>query len=1168
MYHSDFVHLHVHSHYSLLDGAAPVKKIIDAARKFRMPAIAITDHGNMFGAIEEYQYALSKGVKPIIGFEAYLTPGSRHDKYKTGLPLHHLVLLARNITGYRNLVKLSTLGYTEGFYYKPRIDFELLEKYSDGLIALSACLAGEIPAHLLNEDKERAVESIKRYQIIFGKENFYVEIQNHSMPEQIRILDGLAEVAKSCDAPLVATNDSHYINPEDWEAQDALLCLSTNAKIPDQDRFRFPTREFYFKSPLEMKQLFEKYPEAISNTILIAERCNVKLELGDSILPHFNIPDGKSSESYLTELCQDGLKQRYPEITQEMLSRLEYELKVIKRMGFCDYFLIVWDFIKEARNMGIPVGPGRGSAAGSLVAYLLRITDIDPLKYGLIFERFLNPDRISMPDIDIDFSDEGRGEVIDYVVKKYGRNKVSQIVTFNYILAKMAIRDIGRVMGVSLSEVDRIAKMVPEKPGIHLKSVLNTVPELKEIVEKGTDEQKKLLKIAGTIDGIVRHTGVHACGIVISHQDLMDIVPLYLDKSKEIVTQYEKGAIESIGLLKMDFLGLKTLTILKRALDNVKQTHDIDVDLDVISFDDEQTYKLLQKALTLGVFQLESTGMRKLIAKLKPSVFEDIIALLAMYRPGPLGSGMVDTFVRCKHGQEEIIYPHPELEPVLKETYGVFLYQEQCMKTANILANFSMAQADALRKAMGKKNPEAMEKMGKLFINGAVERGIDKDKAQEIFDLMASFAEYGFNKSHSAAYAVITFRTAYLKARYPVEFMAAVLSSEISDTDKIAKYVAECRTMELKILPPDINTSDVLFKVKDNNIRFGLSAIKGLGTGPVESIIEERNKNGPFKSFGDLTRRIDTNMVNSRAVDALVKSGALDCFELKRSQLLDMASKTIKAAQNAQKAKKAGQTTFFDIMGDNAEDLGDLDVKPPDIAEMTEKELLAAEKEVFGFYLTGDPFNHVAPLGRIFSTHALDEVKNIPEGNICRIAGILSKFSRFITKKGDYMGFLTIEADNTTLDVTLFPKAYEQYQSKLQVELPVFIVAQTQLLNDEQKINIEKIYTLEDFKTQIPGKINFTISAKDSNKDKYREALSLLQKNPGLNSYFIKIITKKGEKAIIKPPDNFKINFSPELIRSWLKIFGEGSVIFDAFDNEIKNGWNRNGRYRSKTMTA
>lgn len=1149
MYHSNFVHLHVHSHYSLLDGAASVKGLVDEARRFRMPALAITDHGNMFGALELYQYALSRGVKPIMGFEAYVTPWGIDERKRE--PMYHLVLLARNDVGYSNIVKLASYGYTDGFYYKPRIDFDLLRKHSEGVIALGACLAGEVPRALINNDRAAAIEAVKKYQEIFGKENFYVEIQNHGMPEQIQILPQLVEVARECDAPIVATNDSHYVKQEDWEAQDALLCLGTNSKIDDLDRFRFPTREFYFKSPQQMSELFEEYPEAVTNSVRIAERCNVRIKLGDSILPDFPIPEGKTSQSYLTELCYEGFERRYGTKTpsKEIQERFEYEMSVIIKMGFPEYFLITWDFIRAARAMGVPVGPGRGSAAGSIVAYLLGITDIDPLKYGLLFERFLNPDRISMPDIDIDFSDDGRQKVIDYVVEKYGKKRVSQIVTFNFILAKMAIRDIGRVLGVELPEVDRIAKLVPEKPGTHLKKALNTVPELKEIAENGTEQQKKLLRIAKTVDGLVRHTGVHACGIVISKEDLTNIVPVCVDTKnsdhKEIVTQYEKNAVEKIGLLKMDFLGLKTLTILQRAIENVKKTTGIDIDLNNISFDDEKTFELLQKALTLGVFQLESSGMRNLIKKLKPSVFEDIIALLAMYRPGPLGSGMVDDFVDRKHGLKKMAYPHPDLEPVLKDTYGVFLYQEQCMQTANILANFTMAEADGLRKAMAKKIPEAMEKNGKMFVEGAVKRGIDKEKAQEIFDLMASFGEYGFNKSHSAAYAVITFRTAYLKARYPVEFMAAVLSSEMGDTDKLAEYVDECRIMGIEILPPDINKSDKLFKVEDNQIRYALMALKGVGAGAVESMIQAREKDGEFKNLGDFTRRVDTRQVNSRVLDALIKAGAFDSFGYTRSQLVDISDEVLKMGQKAKKDRDAGQMTFFDLLGDEAGELGAIEIVPKEIPEFGEKDLLIFEKEVFGYYLTGDPYQTVAPLGRLFSTHKLNSIKNVAEGSICRVAGILTGFKRHTTGKGDAMAFLKIEADNTALDVSVFPRTYEECLHKLKIDEPIFMVVQVQEFNGQMKTNAEKVLCLQDFNEEGFSKLTLKIPVELSSREHYEELLAILQRHSGKVAFNLNIVTPERKEVSMKVPARFRVGLTPSFIKDWEEKCGIGSVKVD-----------------------
>ncbi|MBI3037866.1 DNA polymerase III subunit alpha, partial [bacterium] len=737
----------------------------------------------------------------------------------------------------------------------------------------------------------------------------------------IAVLPKLVNLARTKEISLVATNDVHYVNPEDWEAHDALLCLQTQSFLKDEKRLKFGSQEFFLKSSQVMTELFKDVPDAVTNTLRIADKCNVQLILGQSILPNFPIPQGKSSGSYLSELCRDSLPLRYPNFTPEIEKRLEFELSVIQRMGFCDYFLIVWDLIRYARQIGVPVGPGRGSAAGSIVSYLLRITDIEPLRYGLLFERFLNPDRISMPDIDIDFSDEGRSKIIDYVVQKYGRDNVSQIITFNSIQAKLAIRDVGRVMQIPLPEVDRIAKLVPEGPGIHLKSVFQDVPDLKDIWENGTHEQKRLLKIATTVEGLVRHTGIHAAGIVISRDKLMEIVPLFRDKSGEIVTQYEKDSIEKIGLLKMDFLGLKTLSLIKRALEHIRKSRNLEFDLNSVPLDDKKTYELLSEGLTLGVFQLESSGMRGLITRLKPSVFEDIIALLAMYRPGPLGSGMVDDFVECKHGRKKIVYPHSDLEPILKDTYGVFLYQEQCMHTANVLANFTMGQADQLRKAMSKKIAEDMDKMGKLFVEGATNRGIQEDTARQIFEKMASFGEYGFNKSHSAAYAVITFQTAYLKAHFPTEFMAGVLSSEINNTDKIAEYMDECKTLSISVQKPDLNLSLNLFSVDGGKIRFGLSAIKGVGSLAVDSIIESREKSGPFRSLFDFTRRVDTRLVNHRVIEALIKGGAMDCFCLKRSQLLAMQQEALKSGQASQKEKLAGQATFFDLVENDQETL-------------------------------------------------------------------------------------------------------------------------------------------------------------------------------------------------------------------------------------------------------
>lgn len=1166
MYHTNFVHLHVHSHYSILDGAASVKSIIETARRNRMPAIAITDHGNMFGAIDFYQNAIKKGVKPILGFEAYLTSGSRLEKERSKeKPLHHLVLLAKNHTGYKNLVKLSSLGYTEGFYYKPRIDWELLEKYHDGVIALGACLQGEVPWKLNHGDEEGAKKAVRRYQDVFGRDNFYLEIQNHGLAEQIDVLPKIVSMARACNVPIVATNDSHYVGADDWEAHDVLLCMQTQSLMSDPKRMRFGTREFYLKSAQLMTELFKEFPESITNTLRVAERCNVQLTLGKSILPNFPIPQGKTSESYLEELCRAAVPLRYPESEREAATkRLDYELGVIRRMGFCDYFLIVWDFIKQARDMGVPVGPGRGSAAGSIVAYLLWITDLDPIRYALLFERFLNPDRISMPDIDIDFSDEGRQSVIDFVVKKYGREKVSQIITFNQMLAKQAIRGVGRVFEMPLPEVDRIAKLIPEKPGTHLKKVLDEVPELKAIVENGTEDQKRLLKIAKTVDGVVSHTGIHAAGVVISRDPLDDIVPMFRDKSNEIVTQYEKNAIEKIGLLKMDFLGLKTLSVIQRALGFIKQTHGIDVDLNRRTFDDQPTYDLLCRGLTKGVFQLESDGMRSLIMRLKPSVFEDIVALLAMYRPGPLGSGMVDDFVECKHGRKKIEYPHPSLEPILKDTYGVFLYQEQCMLTANVMGGFTMGQADQLRKAMAKKIADEMERLGKLFVEGAVKKEIDRNLAQHVFDLMASFGEYGFNKSHSAAYAVVTYNTAYLKAHYPKEFMAAVLSSEINDTDKIAEYIEECEEMEIGILPPDINKSHVLYGVEPEGIRYGLAAIKGVGTSAVEGIVAAR-ADGPIKSLSDLTRRVDTKLLNSRVLESLVKAGALDVFGLRRSQLLAMVSDSLKSGQKVQKDKSAGQATFFDLLGNDAAEVLEAEPMPPDIPEMGERDRLAAEKEALGFYLTGDPFSEVAPIGRLFSNRRLDQFDTAGDGAVHRIAAMLMNVKRITTQKGDIMAFLAMEAENAALDVTVFPKLYTESSKSLIIEEPLFMVVRSELKNDEMKVNAEQILTLADLNRDGAASLTFTVPPHAATKETYERLLKLLRSNPGLIAFKLRVMTPEKDIVTIQPKAGFRVSIAPALINGWEEICGRNSVSAEFFglaEGRRNNG--RNGAWRQR----
>lgn len=805
----EFVHLHVHSQYSILDAIGGVKSIVQAAHRFGMPAIAITDHGNMFCAIDFYQNAIKTGVKPIIGFEAYLTGGSRLERKSSNSgPLHHLVLLAKNIAGYKNLAKLSTLGFTEGFYFKPRIDWELLEKHHAGIIALSSSLHGEVTWKLSRGDVQGARTAVRRYQDTFGRDDFYLELQNHGIADQIEVLPKIVAMARECEAPIVATNDSHYIEADDWEAHDALLCMQTGSSIKDPKRIRFPTHEFYLKSPRQMAELFRKFPDAVRNTLRVAERCNLELPLGRTILPEFPVPDNIASESYLEKLCRAALPLRYPEGKRKIASkRLDDELRFICQMGFCDYFLIVWDIVMYAKKSGIPVGPGRGSAAGSIVNYLLRITEIDPLGHALLFERFLNPDYITMPDIDIDVADEDRRKLVSYAVGKYGNGRASQIIAFSRFSPKQAIREVGNMLEMSLSDVRMITKLVRDVSGSGLECCIKNTPELKTMFGDGTEEQKRLLRLARGLDGCVSHAGVHPVGIVLSRDPIDDYVPMYRHRFGEPVTQYEKNALEQLGCIKLDLLGLNTLSIIKNAFEHIGLMRGTDPEMSEHAYDDKATYDLLCRGLTEGVFLLEPGGIRSLMRRLMPRRFEDIAALLALYRPGPLGSGMVEDFIRCKNERMHAAYLHPDLEPILKETHGVFLYQEQCMTVAKVMGGFTMGQADHLRKAMAKKTSEKMDPQSDLFVEGAYERGISRKLARRVFDQMARYGEYCFCKSHAISYAVMSYQSAWLKAHYPAELLKAMISLKITAADKITRYLGECRMLGIDIHMPDVRSS-------------------------------------------------------------------------------------------------------------------------------------------------------------------------------------------------------------------------------------------------------------------------------------------------------------------------------------------------------------------------
>ncbi|KAF0133837.1 MAG: DNA polymerase III subunit alpha [Candidatus Saganbacteria bacterium] len=955
----NFVHLHTHSEFSLLDGMSRVEDIIKRTKDLGMKAVALTDHGNMYAEVKFFLKAKEHGIKPILGCEVYLAHRSRLDKEtREDRSPYHLTLLAKNNEGYRNLLKLVSLASIEGFYQKPRIDKEILEKYSSGLVVLSGCLAGEIPKILLSGEIKKAEEIAKWHKNIFG-DDFYLEIMDNGLEEQKKINPQLIDLSRKFEIKLAATNDAHYIHKEDAYGQDVLLCIGTGNFLEKENRLKFSGNEFYLKSAHEMQKIFSGLEEAVTNTLEIAEKCNAELEIGKLILPDFNVPKGETPDTFLEKKVWDGIGQKYGteidnkvKIPPEINDRVKYELYTIEKMGYAPYFLIVEDFINYAKSNNIPVGPGRGSAAGSIVSYSLNITNVDPLKYGLIFERFLNLERISMPDIDIDFCFERRQEVIDYVTRKYGKDHVAQIVTFGTMAARGSIRDVGRVMQIPLAEVDRIAKMIPFGPDMTIDKGLETNKEFKAAYEKDP-KVKNLLETAKKIEGLSRHASVHAAGIVISKLPLVEYVPLQKLDENAIVTQFEMSDLEKIGLLKMDFLGLRTLTMLLGAVNIIKHTRGIDIDLNKIPLDDQKTFSLFRSAETAGIFQLESRGMRGLIKDLQPDSFEEIVALLALYRPGPLESGMVEDYVKRKHKKVEVRYELAELKPILHETYGVILYQEQVMEIASKIAGFTMGQADVLRSAMGKKKVKEMAEQKERFIEGAVKRGVSKHKAAELFNLCAKFAGYGFNKSHSTSYAFISYQTAYLKANYPKEFMAALLTSVMGNTDKITMYIADSQRMGHKVLPPDVNQSYKNFTVVEDGVRFGLTAVKNVGVGAIDSIIEARRKDGAFKSLMDFCLRIDTRACNKKVIESLIKSGALDSFGKSRAYLLAVFEKILDRANIEQKEKANGQSALFDFSPQAMPSYRpDADFENIEVPDISPKELLKMEKELLGLYIS------------------------------------------------------------------------------------------------------------------------------------------------------------------------------------------------------------------------
>jgi len=1140
MLHANFVHLHVHSEYSLLDGAIKIHNLVKKAHEYKMPAVAITDHGNMFGVIEFYQQAYSLGVKPIIGAEVYIAPKDRNDKTHTkGLTeaSYHSTVLVKNELGYRNLIKLISLGYLEGFYYKPRIDRELLTKYHEGLIFLSGCIKGEIPLLCKRQKYDEAKKKILEFQKIFGVENFYLELLDHNLEEEKQINEYLIQASKELGVPLVATNDVHYINQSDAESHDILLCIQTNKNVEDKDRLKFSSDQFYFKSPQEMTTLFSHVPESISNTIEIAKRCNLELEFGHLHLPHYEVEKGYDLESYLRKLCYEGIEKRYKVITTSIKERLEYELDTIIKMKYTEYFLIIWDLICYAKSKSIPVGPGRGSAAGSIVSYALGITDIDPLKYNLLFERFLNPERVSMPDIDIDFCFERRDEIIEYVSNKYGKERVAQIITFGTMLSKAAIRDVGRVLNIPYNEVDRIAKLIPYELNITLTNALERVAELKRLYESEEGKTKQLIHTAIKLEGLTRHASTHAAGIVISREPLTNLVPLYKDpKGEGITTQYAMSSIESIGLLKMDFLGLKTLTLIDDVIKNIERTKNIKIKIEDIPLDDKPTYKLLSEGATIGTFQLESTGMRDLARRLKPDVFEDLIALVALYRPGPLSSGMMDEFIKSKHGGK-VKYIHPALKSILEETYGMIVYQEQVMQIASSLAGFTLGQADELRRAMAKKIPEKMEKMRELFLSGTHKNGVNKELANNIFELMAKFAEYGFNKSHSAAYALISYRTLYLKAHYPIEFMAGLLTNELGNTDKISFYIVECRKMGIQVRPPDVNESFSDFTVVGKTIRFGLNGIKNLGHTAISSIVDARETKGKFTSLYDFCERVNLRLVNRKVIESLIKCGAFDSLRVKRSQLLQILDNAIEIGSAVQKEKESGQVSLFDSLEDFKETQQEL----PDIPEWPESKLLNFEKELIGIYITSHPLAKYEDEIKKYATCNTISLKEFKDKYQVTIGGIIKSVKQITTKDDKQMAFVTLEDTISSVEIVVFSDVFEKVGDKLRKEALILVKGRISAQNGENpKITAEEIIELAEAQVEFSKVIHIKIDETIDEKT-FLQLKNLLTKFKGNSNINIHVIDN-GEETVVIPSPNLRIKANPELIKGIEGIVGNGKV--------------------------
>jgi DNA polymerase-3 subunit alpha len=1139
-----FVHLHVHSQYSLLDAVCPVEGLACLAKELGMPALAITDNGNLFGAIEFYQACKKTGVKPILGAEVYVAPQSRFERATRGLPgaSYPLVLLCENEAGYRNLIELVTVGYLEGFYYRPRVDKEVLRKYSKGLIALSGGLRAEIP-HLLNIGQaEKAEQAALEYRDIFGRDNFFLEIIRSGLRDQDRVSDEVIRLGRKLGIGLVAANNVHYLKREFSKAHEILLCIQTQTTLDDPNRMRYQTDEYYFKSAEEMARTFQDVPEALSSTLKIAERCNLELDFTKTYVPQFVPPAGKTQEQCLRELTLEGLKQRYPELSPTLLKRADHELAIIEKSGYTSYFLIVWDFVRFAKQKLIPVGPGRGSAAGSVVSYALGITDIDPLRYDLLFERFLNPERVSMPDIDIDFCYENRDEVIRYVTEKYSKDNVAQIITFGTMMAKAVIRDVGRVLGMPYAEVDRIAKLIPTELDITIDAALEREPELKSLY-KTNPKVSELIDTSRILEGMTRHASTHAAGVVISERPLREHVPLFKTGDGQISTMYSMESLEKIGLLKMDFLGLRTLTVIDDTLKIIKRIRKKEIRWEEVPLNDPKTFEQLVKSQSIGVFQLESSGMRDILKKLRPDKFEDLIAILALYRPGPIGSGMVDEFIKRKHGQIPIVYDHPLLEPILKDTYGIIVFQEQIMKIVNVLAGFSLAKADSLRRAISKKKEEVMREVKSDFLEGAARSRIDRKIAEKIFNFITHFAGYGFNKSHSAAYAMISYRTAYLKANYPVEFMTALLSSEKDNTDKVVLYIDEAKRMGLKVLPPDVNESFPQFTVVgEDTIRFGLSAVKNVGQTAIDAIIQGRIRRDRFKSFYDFTENVDLRVVNRKVIESLIKCGAFDSMGLFRSQLFAILDRALAVAADVQKDRESGQISFFDSFEkEDAFKKNFHDV--PSMPEWPEHELLMNEKEMLGFYVTGHPLARYQRELKSYSTVTTSKTAARRDGEEVVIGGLVSKLKFTQTKRtNERMAIVTVEDLEGTLDALVFPKTFKEYGTHLAKDAILFFKGQLDRKEQDPKLLVNEIVPVHEVHKKFTRSIHVRLLTMGLEDDKLKNLQEILSKYPGNVPVYLEFMDDNKVRSQMLVDRTLFVRPEESLVSSLRQVLGEEAI--------------------------